>query len=213
MKRPKLYTYYRSSCAWRVRIALNITGMDVDMEPIHLVKNGGEQHSEEYKKVNPLEQVPALVVNENLTLTQSVAIMEYIHDMKPSSQLLPDSVEDRAKVRMVTEIVASGIQPLQNAGKKFEDQTEREAWSKGWITKGFRALEEVLSSTSGSCCVGDSLTMADCCLVPQVFKAQRFNVDMSEFPIISRLSQRLCQLQPFIEAHPDNQIDSPARKK
>merc|ERR1712184_230263 len=169
MTRPKLYTYYRSSCAWRVRIALNIAGMEVDMEPIHLVKSGGEQHSEEYKKVNPMEQVPALVVNENLTLTQSVAIMEYIHDMRPSSGLLPASVEDRAKVRMVTEMVASGIQPYQNAARNFEDQIEREAWSKGWITKGFRALEKVLSSTSGSCCVGDSITMADCCLVPQVY--------------------------------------------
>ena len=108
--KPKLYTYFRSSCSWRVRIALNITGVEVDMEPVHLVK--GVQRSEEYKKVNPMGQVPALVIDD-MTLTQSVAIMEYLHDTHPESGLLPTNPKERAKVRMITEVIASGTQPIQ----------------------------------------------------------------------------------------------------
>ena len=109
-EKPKLYTYFRSSCSWRVRIALNITGLEVDMEPVHLVK--GVQHSEEYRRVNPMGQVPALVIDD-MTLTQSVAIMEYLHDTNPEAGLLPASPKERAKVRMISEVIASGTQPIQ----------------------------------------------------------------------------------------------------
>ena len=109
-EKPKLYTYFRSSCSWRVRIALNITGLEVDMEPVHLVN--GVQHSEEYRRVNPMGQVPALVIDD-MTLTQSVAIMEYLHDTNPEAGLLPASPKERAKVRMISEVIASGTQPIQ----------------------------------------------------------------------------------------------------
>ena len=109
-EKPKLYTYFRSSCSWRVRIALNITGVEVDMEPVHLVK--GVQRSDEYREVNPMGQVPALVIDD-MTLTQSVAIMEYLHDTHPEAKLLPTNPKERAKVRMLTEVIASGTQPIQ----------------------------------------------------------------------------------------------------
>jgi len=213
--RPKLYTYFRSSCSWRVRIALNIAGVQVDMVPIHLVRNGGEQHGEEYKSINPMGQVPALVIDD-LTLTQSVAIMEYINDTNPGCGLLPSDPKERAKVRMISEIIASGIQSIQNLSvMKYhsDDQAKRQAWSNHWITKGFEALETVLKGTAGSCCVGDTPTMADCCLVPQVFNAKRFNVDMDKFPIISKLEQNLSKLPQFSAAHPSNQVDCPEELK
>jgi len=210
-KKPKLYSYWRSSCSWRVRIALNLADMEVDQEAIHLVKNGGEQHGEDYKQQNPMEQVPTLVIDD-LVLTQSVAIMEYINDIKPQSKILPDDNQQRAKVRMITEIISSGIQPIQNLAvmqKLSSEQSERMAWSKHWITKGFEALEKVLSTTAGECCVGDSVSMADCCLVPQVYNANRFSVDMSQFPTISRLEQSLSKRPEFKAAHPTQQNDCP----
>ena len=170
--KPVLYSYFRSSCSWRVRIALNMAKIDVEQVAIHLVKNGGEQHSDDYKKLNPLGQVPSLAI-DGLLLTQSVAIMEYLNDTHPQAKILPDSPAMRAKVRMISEMICSGIQPIQNLSvmqKHSQDQGERMAWSKHWITTGFVALEKVLEKTAGECCVGDLVTMADCCLVPQVFQ-------------------------------------------
>jgi len=158
-----------------------------------------------------MEQVPTLVIDD-MVLTQSVAIMEYINDIKPQSKILPEDHKQRAKVRMITEIICSGIQPIQNLAvmqKLSNDQPERMAWSKHWITNGFVALEKVLSTTAGECCVGDSVSMADCCLVPQVYNANRFSVDMSQFPIISRLNQSLSERPEFKAAHPKQQTDCP----
>lgn len=179
---------------------------------VHLVKNGGEQHSQDYKKLNPLEQVPTLKI-DGLLLTQSVAIMEYIHDTHPEANILPEDPGMKAKVRMITEMICSGIQPIQNLSvmqKHSQDQAERMAWSKHWITVGFRALEKILERTAGECCVGDEITMADCCLVPQVFNAGRFSVDMSEFPIISKLNENLSSREEFEAAHPSQQPDCPS---
>merc|ERR1712215_528754 len=190
LDKPTLYSYFRSSCSWRVRIALNLAEVEVDQVAVHLVKNGGEQHSEKFRKLNPLGQVPALDI-DGVLLTQSVAIMEYINDTHPEGNLLPEDPKMKAKVRMISEMICSGIQPIQNLSvmqKHSQDQVERMAWSKHWITTGFVALEKVLEKTAGECCVGDEVTMADCCLVPQVFNAARFSVEMSEFPVISRLN-------------------------
>ena len=170
--KPQLYSYFRSSCSWRVRIALNLARLEVEQVPIHLVRNGGEQHSQDYKKLNPLEQVPTLEI-DGLLLTQSVAIMEYINDTHPEANILPKDPNTKAKVRMITELICSGIQPIQNLSvmqKHSQDQAERMAWSKHWITVGFRALEKVLEKTAGECCVGDEVTIADCCIVPQVWE-------------------------------------------
>ena len=213
--KPRLYSYFRSSCSWRVRIALNLAGLEVEQVPIHLVKNGGEQHSQDYKKLNPLGQVPTLEM-DGLLLTQSVAIMEYIHDTHPEAHILPEDPAMKAKVRMITEMICSGIQPIQNLSvmqKHSQDQAERMAWSKYWITTGFRALEAVLQKTAGECCVGDKVTMADCCIVPQVFNATRFSVDMSEFPIIEKLNENLSSRPEFMAAHPTQQPDCPPELK
>ena len=213
--KPRLYSYFRSSCSWRVRVALNLAGLEVEQVPIHLVKNGGEQHSQDYKKLNPLGQVPTLEM-DGLLLTQSVAIMEYIHDTHPEAHILPEDPAMKAKVRMITDMICSGIQPIQNLSvmqKHSQDQAERMAWSKYWITTGFRALEAVLQKTAGECCVGDKVTMADCCIVPQVFNATRFSVDMSEFPIIEKLNENLSSRPEFMAAHPTQQPDCPPELK
>ena len=183
----------------------------MEQVPIHLVKGGGEQHLQTYKDKNPMEQVPALQI-DGLLLTQSVAIMEYLHDTHPEAGLLPTQPGERAKVRMVSETICSGIQPIQNLSvlqHHSPDPAARQAWSKHWISTGFRALETLLEDTAGECCVGDTVTMADCCLVPQVYNAQRFAVDMSEFPTISRLNLALSLRPEFEEAHPSNQPDCP----
>jgi len=208
---PVLYSYWRSSCSWRVRIALQYAGIDVDQKAVHLVKDGGEQLMDEYSEKNPLQQVPTLLIH-GLRLTQSMAIMEYIHDICPNGNLLPTDPKQRAKVRMVCEMINSGIQPIQNLAvlrKHSDEQAERAAWSHYWINKGFIALEKVLSETAGSRCVGDAVSLADCCLVPQVFNANRYSVDMSQFPIISRVNASLETLPEFKAAHPNQQPDCP----
>jgi len=209
--RPVLYSYWRSSCSWRVRIALQLAGIEVDQVPVHLVKDGGQQLNQEYSDKNPMQQVPTFEV-QGTRITQSMAIMEYINDIKPDAHLLPVDPLKRAKVRMVCEIINSGIQPIQNlcVMKVYSQfQEGRMAWSKYWIDKGFVALEKVLEETSGTRCVGDEVTLADCCLVPQVYNAKRFSVDMSKFPIISRIYDSLEQLEQFKAAHPSNQPDCP----
>ena len=168
--KPQLYSYFHSSCSWRVRIALNLARIEGEQVPIHLARNGGEQYSQDYQKINPLKQVPTIEI-DGLILTQSVAIMEYIHDTHPEADILPKDPNMKAKVRMITEMICSGIQPMQNLSvmqRHSQDQGERMLWSKHWVTVGLRALEKVLEKTAGKYCVGDMVTMADCCLVPQV---------------------------------------------
>ena len=158
-----------------MRIALNLAGIEVEQVPIHLARNGGEQHSQEYKKLNPLEQVPTLEI-DGLVLIQSVAIMEYIHDTHPEANILPKDPNLKVKVRMIAEIICSGIQPMQNLSvmqNHSPDQAERMSWSQHWVTVGLAALEKVLEKTAGRYCVGDMVTMADCCIVPQVSHIKR----------------------------------------
>ena len=158
-----------------------------------------------------MRQVPTLKIN-GLTLTQSVAIMEYIHDLHPEAGILPSKPETRAVVRMISEMISSGIQPIQNLAvmkQHSSDPTERQVWSHHWISLGFSALETVLQTTAGLYCVGDSPSMADCCLVPQFFNAKRWKVDMSLYPTISAIETRLSKLEPFIKAAPSNQPDCP----
>jgi len=212
--RPKLYSYFRSSCSWRVRIALELAGIKVDQVAVHLVKGGGEQHGADFKKLNPMEQVPCLEI-DGLVLTQSVAIMEYLADSFPDAGIMPKDPKTRVKVRQVSELICSGIQPVQNlsvlqkhsADGKVGDR-EKE-WARHFITVGFTALEQLLRTTAGTCCVGNSVTMADCCLVPQVYNAQRFSVDMTAFPLIARLNSNLSVRPEFEAAHPSMQPDCP----
>lgn len=196
--KPILYSYWRSSCSWRVRIALNLKEIPYDIKPISLIKSGGEQHCNEYREVNPMEQVPALQIGEYLdcefcisyilinivsnlymyvdghTLIESLAIMHYLEETRPQRPLLPQDVHKRAKVREICEIICSGIQPLQNLIVLIHvGEEKKKEWAQHWITRGFRAVEKVLSTSAGKYCVGDEISMADCCLVPQVFNARR----------------------------------------
>lgn len=204
--KPVLYSYFRSSCSWRVRIVLAHKGIEYDTKPIHLLNQ--EQVSDEYKQLNPMGQVPALVVNDR-TLTQSLSIMEYLEEAYPQKPLLPKDLLLRAKVREVCEIIGSGIQPLQNLSVLQKVGEGKMEWGHFYINKGFVALEQVLAKSAGKYSVGDEISFADCCLVPQVFNANRFKVDMAAFPTISRVHDALSSLETFKAAHPTNQPDCP----
>lgn len=204
--KPILYSYFRSSCSWRVRIALAHKGVDYEYRAINLLKQ--EQVSDEYKKLNPIGQVPVLIVDEN-TLTQSISILEYLEEAFPQKPLLPKDLFKRAKVREVCEIIGSGIQPLQNLSVLQKIGETKMEWGHFYIQKGFVALEQVLANSAGKYCVGDEVTIADCCLVPQVYNANRFKVDMAAFPVISRVHDALMSLDAFKAAHPSQQPDCP----
>jgi maleylacetoacetate isomerase len=210
MSKPILYTYFRSSASWRVRIALAYKGIEYEQKYVNLLKK--EQYGEDYLKINPLAQVPALLHNGHL-ITQSVAILEYLEEVVPGKPLMPKDPLQRARVRELCEIIGSGIQPLQNTsviGKiDSEDASKRIEWAKFWVEKGFNALEKLLSQTSGKYCVGDELTLADLFLAPQVAQANRFMVDVSKYPNISRLNQTLKELDAFKKGDAFTQPDCP----
>mgnify|MGYP002803811340 CR=1 FL=1 len=210
MSKPILYSYFRSSCSWRVRIALAIKGIDFEIKPVHLLKDGGQQFSDEYKKLNPISVLPTLIIDGH-ALTQSISILEYLEETRPEPPLLPhNDALKRATVRQIVFAIASDIQPIQNLGvlKKVGDDKKAE-WGHYWIDRRFEGLEEMLKKTSGKYCVGDEITMADLCLVPQVFNANRFKVDMTKFPCISEINDRLLELDAFKVAHPFRQPDCP----
>ncbi|XP_076821961.1 putative maleylacetoacetate isomerase 2 [Clavelina lepadiformis] len=207
----KLYSYWRSSCSWRVRVCLALKKQEYEYIPIHLVKDGGEQRKESFRNVNPMAQVPTFV-HGDVIISQSMAIMDYIDNKFEGYSLLPKDLALRAKVKEICEIICSGIQPIQNLSvlQKIGEANKME-WAHHWIQSGFDSLEKVLQKSSGKYCVGDDITMADACLVPQVYNANRFKVDMSKYPNISRIEKSLAEQPAFIKAHPDNQPDCPQK--
>lgn len=210
----ELYTYYRSSAAFRVRIALNLKGIKPDNHCIHLVKDGGQQHKPEYKKVNPQGFVPALV-DQGHTITQSIAIIAYLDETHPNPPLLPKDPVGRARVRALSLAIACDIHPLQNTRvMKYLEQEfhageeARKRWISRWITEGFTAMEELLAEGgTGKCCHGDTPTMADVLLVPQMFSARRFGVDTAPFATLRRIDEYCQALKPFADAAPAKQPD------
>jgi maleylacetoacetate isomerase len=206
-QKPVLYGYFRSSCSARVRIALNLKGIEFDQRPVNLLKQ--EHHDPAYQELNSSQLVPTLVIDGH-TLTQSGAILEYLEETRPTPPLLPQDPIARAKIRALCNIIGCDIQPVQ-APRLFPmlGDVNREDWSKHWITVGFRALEKELAKTAGKYCYGDTITMADLYLPPQVYNATRFGVDMSEFPIISRIDQELAKIDAFARAHWSRQPDCP----
>uniref|UniRef100_A0A0K8RHM9 Putative glutathione s-transferase n=1 Tax=Ixodes ricinus TaxID=34613 RepID=A0A0K8RHM9_IXORI len=211
--KPILYSYFRSSCAYRVRIALALKNVEYEQKTVNLIKDGGEQKSAEFTERNPMQQVPVLEVNGE-PLSQSLAIIEYLEEKYPEPSLLPKDLVLRSKVRAIAELIASGIQPLQNIGILFKlEQSKRNEWAVEFISKGFQALEAVLAKTAGKYCVGDSVTMADACLVPQVYNAKRFKVDLAPYPTIVRVNNTLEKLEAFKAAHPCCQPDTPEELK
>eukprot|EP00116_Pleurobrachia_bachei_P007534 sb/3467796/ len=209
-KSPLLFSYFRSSCSWRVRIALELKQIKYDQKAVHLLNNGGEQHSDEYKSLNGMEQVPTLLI-DGLSLTQSIPIIEYLEETRPQpNPLLPGDPALRARVRQISEIINSGIQPVQNLSVLQAVGAERKIkWGHDAINKGLLAVEEILKETSGKYCVGDTVTIADLCLIPQVYNATRFKVDMSVMPTITRVVGALEGLPEFRAAHYSRQPDTP----
>ena len=212
----KLYSYFRSSAAYRVRIALNLKNLPYDYAPIHLLRDGGEQLKPAYRSLNPDAILPTLVDGDNV-LQQSLAIIEYLEETHPEPPLLPGTPADRAYVRSVALQVACEIHPLNNLRvlKYLKhtlcvDNDAKDAWYKHWVEAGFATLEAHLAgdSRTGKLCFGDTPTLADACLIPQVFNAQRFNVDTAKFPTIQRIYDHAMQLDAFSRAAPGVQPDA-----
>ncbi len=213
----RLYSYWRSSAAYRVRIALNLKGLAHEVVPVHLLKDGGEQHTRAYADLNPQELVPVLL-HGNRVLRQSMAIIEYLDETWPTPPLMPAVARDRQRVRAIAQMIACDIHPLNNLRvlQFFENtwnvpQAEREAWVRHWVGAGLAAVEQVLDDhpSTGTFCDGEMPTLADCCLVPQVFNAERFGVDLAPFPTIRRITAA-CLAEPAFEAaRPENQPDAP----
>ncbi|XP_009673944.1 maleylacetoacetate isomerase isoform X3 [Struthio camelus] len=207
--KPILYSYFRSSCSWRVRIALALKRIAYDQVPVNLLKDGGQQFSAEFKALNPMQQVPALKI-DGITLSQSLAIIHYLEDTRPNPRLLPQDAKKRAQVRMISDHIVSGIQPLQNLSILQQIGEKKMEWAQRYITSGFQALEQILQHTAGRYCVGDEVSMADLCLVPQVFNAERYKVDLAPYPTITRINKALLELEAFKVSHPSRQPDTPA---
>ncbi|WP_312708800.1 maleylacetoacetate isomerase [Stenotrophomonas sp.] len=218
MDRIELYSYWRSSAAYRVRIGLNLKGLPHQITPVHLVRDGGQQHTATYAALNPQELVPTLRHGERV-LQQSMAILEYLDEVFPDPALLPDDAEGRARVRALAQLVACDIHPLNNLRvmQFFSDtwsvpQPERDDWTRHWIRVGFDAMERMLveSVDTGRFCHGDIPTLADCCLVPQMYNARRFKLDLEPYPTLVRIDAACLALPAFAAAKPESQADASA---
>jgi maleylacetoacetate isomerase len=209
----KLYSYFRSSAAYRVRIALNLKGLPYEMDFVHLTKDGGRQHSAEFNAVNPAKLVPALRLDGGDVLTQSLAIIDYLDETHPQPPLLPVDPVQRAKVRAVALTIACDIHPIDNLRvlqylKRTlkHEQSDIDAWYHHWIIQGFNAIEAAIAP--GLYCFGAQVTLADICLVPQVFNARRLKVPLEAFPKIVAVESACLKLAAFDKARPENQPDA-----
>jgi maleylacetoacetate isomerase len=209
----KLYSYFRSSAAYRVRIALNLKGLPYEMDFVHLTKDGGRQHSAEFNAINPAKLVPALRLDSGDVLTQSLAIIDYLDETHPQPPLLPGDPVQRAKVRAVALTIACDIHPIDNLRvlqylKRTlkHEQSDIDAWYHHWIIQGFNAIEAAIAP--GPYCFGAQVTLADICLVPQVFNARRLNVPLEAFPKIVAVESACLKLAAFDKARPENQPDA-----
>ncbi len=209
----KLYGYWRSSSAYRVRIALNLKGIEVDHAPVHLVKDGGQQHGEAFRRLNPAERVPALEIDDGTVITQSLAIIAYLDETRPEPPLLPSTPTERAACRAFALAVACDIQPLGNLSVlqhvKNELGGDPAAWAARWITLGFGALESAAATRGGGPFLfGGAPTLAEICLVPQVYNARRFDIDMDAFPHLQSADEAARATPAFAAAAPERQADA-----
>lgn len=212
----QLHTYFRSSAAYRVRIALNLKGIEAEHLPVHLAKNGGEQFSAAYSALNPQHLVP-LLEHEGMVLAQSMAIIEYLDETFPAIPLLPGDLGGRARVRALAQAIACDIHPINNLRvlKYLTEQLkatpeQRSAWYRNWVGLGLEALERQLASEpeTGRFSHGDSPTMADCCLVPQLYNARRFECDLTPYPTLVAIAANCEALPAFADAAPERQSDA-----
>ncbi|MDX3904155.1 MAG: maleylacetoacetate isomerase [Pigmentiphaga sp.] len=211
----RLYSYFRSSAAYRVRIALALKGLPYDYQPVHLLKDGGQQMQPGFRRMSPDAVVPVLE-DDGHALTQSLAIIEYLDETHPEPALLPATPAERARVRALALSIACDIHPLNNLRvlkylKKLGiDQQGRDDWYRHWVGNGLAAFERMLADSphTGRCCHGDQPTLADLCLVPQVYNARRLKVDLSAMPTVVQVADHCAALPAFEAAHPDKQPDA-----
>ncbi len=212
----ELYGYFRSSAAYRVRIALALKGLDFDNIPINLVPGISEQRSKGYLAINPQGRVP-FFTDGDVGISQSPAILEYLDEVYPQVPLLPSDATGRATVRQLASLIGCDIHPLQNVsvlqrlkGEFDADSDAVIAWVQHWIREGFSAFEALIANASGSFCFGDTVSLADVYLVPQVYNARRYEISLEAFPEIVRIDHACNQLKAFQQAAPENQPDAPA---
>lgn len=211
----KLFDYFRSSAGFRVRIALNLKQIDYERTPVHLLKDGGQQFKNDYTIINPQMFVPSLQIPTGEVLTQSLAIIEYLDEMQPTPPLLPQNPILRAKVRAIALSIACDIHPINNLRilkyLKHElnvNDEQKDVWYAHWIKRGFEAIENLLAdNTDGHYCFGQAPTLADVCLIPQVYNAIRYKVSLSEYPRISRIYDSCLTTSAFANALPEKQTD------
>jgi len=209
----KLYSYFRSSAAYRVRIALNLKDLPYDTVPIHLLKDGGHHRSAEYRRINPQMRVPVLAFDNGEVLIQSLAIIEYLNEIYPDPPLLPADAMQRAQVRAVAQVIACDIHPLNNSGTLAylrdplgHGSSIIKEWYAHWIFEGFNALEEIIRP--GPYAFGSHISLADICLVPQVANARRFKVPLDKYPKIVAVDAACQRVAAFNAAQPENQPDA-----
>lgn len=211
-----LHSYFRSSASYRVRIALNLKGLPYTYAPVHLLKDGGQQHTADYQHVNPAQLVPTLV-DDGHAIGQSLAIMEYLDETHPEPPLMPRDPLGRARVRGLAQSVACEIHPLNNLrvlqyldNDLKLDEAAKATWYRHWITVGFTAIEAMLADhpSTGTYCHGNTPGMADCCLIPQIANSRRFDTPLDAFPTIRRIEQACLVLEAFAKAAPQLQPDA-----
>tara|TARA_Y100000817_G_C16809276_1_gene523476 strand:- start:335 stop:1000 length:666 start_codon:yes stop_codon:yes gene_type:complete len=215
VEKPRLFSYYRSSCSYRVRIALHYKNIEFDYIPIHLINDGGEQNSEEFVKINPMGQIPFYFDGRN-GFSQSMAIMQYLDETHPNPRIFPEKLDEKFKVIELCEMINSGIQPIQNlsviqALQKDHgfSQDDISLWCRRWIEKGLTAYQSMIEKIAGQYSLAHMITAADMFLVPQVYNANRFDVDMDRFQLLEKIVSNCMQEAAFIEASPQSQPDTP----
>lgn len=212
-----LYDYYRSTASYRVRIALNLKGLEYNTVVVNLVKDGGEQHASAYRNLNPQQLVPLIQDSEtNISLSQSLAIIEYLDEQYPSSPLLPKTPIERGQTRQIAQMIACDIHPLNNLRVlqylkqelKQSDETKMQ-WYHHWLKLGFDAIEAILNKNlmSGPYCMGEAVSLADICVVAQLYNARRFEFPLAEYPLLQKIESACQELAAFANAHPDKQTD------
>ena len=213
----KLYSYYRSSASFRVRIALALKGIDYEYAAVHLIKEGGQQFAPAFRALNPASMVPVLETDQGAVLTQSLAIVEYLDEVFPQPPLLPGDPVGRARVRALALAIACEIHPLnvprvlKHLGSAFgADENGKNAWYRHWVETGLATVEAMLAEDprTGACCHGDTPTLADVVLVPQIFNAQRFKARVDHVPTVMRIHEHCMTLPAFANAAPAAQPDA-----
>lgn len=213
----KLYSYFRSSASYRVRIALALKNIDYTLVPVHLLNNGGEQHGDAYRALNPQEMVPTLV-HDGHVIAQSMAIIEYLEDIAPAPLLVHGDAQMRALIRRLSHMIACDIHPLANLGPQqyltaqFKaDDAQKAAWAAHWAHKGMAAFEQILQQTGcdGRYCVGGQVSMADACLIPQLYNMRRLGLDLSPYRLARAIESHCVPQDAFQRAAPETQSDAP----